>query len=68
VLAAGNTDAGPHTPPEVIATEAVVALVSAESAGPTGSSERVVLVALPRSAANAVAGAALTRQITVTFH
>ncbi|MGB5150864.1 MAG: SAF domain-containing protein, partial [Mycobacterium sp.] len=68
VLAAGSAQAGPDTPPEVIATEAVVALVSAESAGPAGSARRVVLVALPRSAANAVAGAALTRQITVTFH
>ncbi len=68
VLAAGSTEAGPDTPPEVIATHAVVALVSADSAGPTGTSGRVVLVALPRAAANAVAGAALTRQITVTFH
>ncbi len=68
VLAAGSAAAEPDTPPEVIATEAVVALVSAESAGPASSAQRVVLVALPRSAANAVAGAALTRQITVTFH
>jgi Flp pilus assembly protein CpaB len=68
VLAAGSTGTGPDTPPEVIATEAVVTLVSAEPAGPAGSSGRVVLVALPRHAANAVAGAALTRQITVTFH
>jgi Flp pilus assembly protein CpaB len=68
VLAAGSTDGGMDTPAEVIATEAVVALVSADPAGPAGSSARVVLVALPRHAANAVAGAALTRQITVTFH
>jgi Flp pilus assembly protein CpaB len=68
VLAAGSTDAGPDTAPEVVATEAVVTLVSAEPTGPAGSPGRVVLVALPRHAANAVAGAALTRQITVTFH
>ena len=68
VLAAGSTQAGLDSPPEVIATEAIVALVSAASTGPAGASERVVLVALPRHAANAVAGAALTRQITVTFH
>lgn len=68
VLAAGSTQAGLDSPPEVIATAAIVALVSAESAGPAGASERVVLVVLPRHAANAVAGAALTRQITVTFH
>ncbi len=68
VLAAGSTGIGADTAPEVIATEAVVALVSAEPAGPAGASGRVVLVALPRHAANVVAGAALTRQITVTFH
>lgn len=68
VLAGGSTQAGLDSPPEVIATEAIVALVSAAPTGPTGASERVVLVALPRHAANAVAGAALTRQITVTFH
>ena len=68
VLAAGDTGTGPDTAPEVIATEAVVAMVSAAPAGPGGRSARVVLVALPRLAANAVAGAALTREITVTFH
>lgn len=68
VLAAGSVDTGPNTAPEVIATEAVVVLVSAAPAGPGGSAARVVLVALPRHAANAVAGAALSRQITVTFH
>lgn len=68
VLAAGSTEAGPDTATQVIATEAVVALVSADATGPPGSAGRVVLVTLPRQAANAVAGAALTRQITVTFH
>ncbi|MCV7430756.1 SAF domain-containing protein [Mycolicibacterium bacteremicum] len=61
VLAVGDADARP----EVIATRAVVAMVSAEPGGPA---QRVVLVVLPRPAANAVAGAALTGQITVTFH
>jgi hypothetical protein len=32
------------------------------------AADRVVLVALPLTAANRVAGTALTRQITVTFH
>ncbi len=68
VLAGGSTATGMDSPPEVIATRAVVALVSAETAGPAGAADRVVLVALPRQAAVAVAGAALTRQITVTFH
>lgn len=68
ILAAGSTEAGPDTAPEVIATQAVVTLVSAAPPGPAGPSERVVLVALPRHIANAVAGAALTRQVTVTLH
>lgn len=68
VLAAGSTDAGPDRPPEVVATRAVVAMVSAQPSGIGASAQRVVLVVLPRQAANAVAGAALTRQVTVTFH
>lgn len=66
VLAAGGAEPGRDVPPEVIATRAVVAMVSAEPAGPSGP--RVVLVVLPRAAANKVAGAALTGHITVTFH
>ncbi|MEN4478143.1 SAF domain-containing protein [Mycolicibacterium cosmeticum] len=68
VLAGGSTAAGPDTSPEVIATDAVVTLVSPPTAGSAGGADRVVLVALPRAAANVVAGTALTRQITVTFH
>ncbi|MGW0159361.1 SAF domain-containing protein [Mycobacterium sp. NPDC003323] len=68
VLAAGGDGTGPDAAPEVIATRAVVAMVSEQAAGPTGASRRVVLVVLPRQAANAVAGAALTGDITVTFH
>lgn len=66
VLAAGG--AGLDTAPEVIATEAIVTLVSTAHSGPAGAAERIVLVALPRHAANAVAGAALTGDVTVTFH
>ena len=43
---------------EVIATDAKVVLVSERLASPTSNDERVVLVALPRHSANAVAGAA----------
>ena len=53
---------------EVIATDAKVVLVSERLASPTSNDERVVLVALPRHSANAVAGAALHRAITVTLH
>lgn len=56
------------SPPELIATRAVVAMVSAEANGPSAGTQRVVMVVLPRQAANAVAGAALTGHLTVTFH
>lgn len=68
VLAGGSTTAGTDAEPEVIATDAVVTLVSPRAAGAAAGADRVVLVALPRIAANQVAGTALTRQITVTFH
>ena len=68
---AGPDNAGAvadQTPAEVIATDARVVLVSERSKSPTSADERVVLVALPRHSANAVAGAALHRAITVTLH
>lgn len=57
-----------HPHPRVIATNAVVVLVSATA--PTLGSERarVLLVALPDSAARAVAGANLTQPVTLTIH
>ncbi len=65
VLAAATTDdADPH----VVATDAVVVLVSEKQKGPGNSGDRVVLVALPAHAANHVAGAALVETVTVTFH
>lgn len=54
--------------PEVLATDAQVILVSARTKTTTGGADRVLLVALPRHTANAVAGAALLRSITVTLH
>ena len=57
-----------QSPAEVIATDARVVLVSERLKSPTSGDERVVLVALPRHSANAVAGAALHRAITVTLH
>jgi hypothetical protein len=54
--------------PEVLATDAHVVLVSARLKAPAGGSDRVLLVALPRHTANAVAGASLLRSITVTLH
>ena len=50
----------------MVATNAVVVLVSA--AAKSGGRDGVVLVALPVSAANEVAGASLSQAITLTFH
>lgn len=50
----------------VVATNAVVVLVSAKSKD--GGRDGVVLIALPRLAANEVAGASLSQAITLTFH
>lgn len=67
VVAATET-AAPSNPkgPSVIATDAIVVLVSAKQKAAAG--DRVVLVALPAAAAHAVAGAALTQTVTLTLH
>ncbi|MCV7301117.1 flagellar biosynthesis protein FlgA [Mycobacterium barrassiae] len=69
VLGAGS-DAGGDTDatPQVMATDAVVVLVSQKPAGAGSGGDRVVLVALPGHEANKVAGAALVQTVTLTFH
>ena len=69
VLAAG-VDAGVdvEAAPQVVATDAVVVLVSEKPAGAVSGGDRVVLVALPAHDANEVAGAALVQAVTLTFH
>jgi Flp pilus assembly protein CpaB len=64
VLAAADDDADPR----VVATDAVVVLVSEKQRAPGAGSDRVVLVALPSHAANDVAGATLMQAVTLTFH
>ena len=65
VAAAAEAD----TEPRLIATGAIVVLVSAETSGLVGGSgNRVVLVALPATAARTVAAAALVDAIGVTLH
>jgi Flp pilus assembly protein CpaB len=66
VVAASDTDS--HANPKVVATDAVVVLVSAKQKAQAVASERVVLVALPAASANAVAGAALVQTVTLTLH
>lgn len=66
ILAAPDSD--PAALPRVIATDAVVVLVSAPRQGVGNHADRVVLVALPPGPANAVAGAALVQSLTLTLH
>jgi Flp pilus assembly protein CpaB len=54
--------------PRVVATNAVVVLVSEEVTSPGRGDDRVVLVALPAHTANEVAGASLTQAVTLTLH
>lgn len=64
VIAAPEADT--HANPRVVATNAVVVLVSAKPK--MQADDRVVLVALPAAAATALAGAALAQRITLTLH
>lgn len=56
------------TKAQLIATDAVVVLVSAKDSGIAARNGRVVLVALPAASARAVAGAALVQAVTLTLH
>lgn len=70
VLAAPPTDAPTAGPPasRVVATDAVVVLVSAKQKAQAADADRVVLVALPARVANTVAGSALGQTVTLTLH
>jgi hypothetical protein len=59
---------GTDAEPEVVATDAVVVLVSQKPSGAGSGGDRVVLVALPAHDANEVAGATLVQTVTLTFH
>jgi Flp pilus assembly protein CpaB len=66
VVAASDADSRAN--PRVVATDAVVVLVSAKQKAQAATSDRVVLLALPAASANAVAGAALVQTVTLTLH
>jgi Flp pilus assembly protein CpaB len=74
VLAAPANDAPaaaqPVTPPvsRVVATDAVVVLVSAKQKVQAAEGDRVLLVALPARVANTVAGSTLGQTVTLTLH
>jgi Flp pilus assembly protein CpaB len=67
VLAAGS-ESGTDARPQLVATNAVVVLVSEKPKGTGNGSDRVVLVAVGAHAANEVAAAALLQTVTLTFH
>ena len=62
------SDSGPQSNPHVVATDAIVVLVSAKQKAQGAANDRVVLVALPAASATAVAGAALVATVTLTLH
>jgi flagella basal body P-ring formation protein FlgA len=70
VLAAPTTDtpATGQAASRVVATDAVVVLVSPRQKAQVGDGDRVVLVALPARVANTVAGSALGQTVTLTLH
>jgi Flp pilus assembly protein CpaB len=70
VLAAPATDPATTAPPasRVVATDAVVVLVSARQKAQAADADRVMLVALPARVANTVAGSALGQTVTLTLH
>lgn len=64
----GAPAAEPDAHPRVVASNAVVVLVSPESKAPGPANDRVVLVALPPASATALAGATLVQSVTLTIH
>lgn len=70
VLAAPAADAPgtAQSASKVVATDAVVVLVSAKQKLQAAEGDRVVLVALPARVANAVAGSTLGQTVTLTLH
>lgn len=70
VLAAPPADPAPSTPAvsKVVATDAVVVLVSPRQKAQSADGDRVVLVALPARVANTVAGSVLGQTVTLTLH
>jgi Flp pilus assembly protein CpaB len=68
VLAASADVSGAETRPQLVATNAVVVLVSEKPKGAGSGSDRVVLVAVGAHTATDVAAAALLQTVTLTFH
>jgi Flp pilus assembly protein CpaB len=65
---ANESPGAPATASKVVATDAVVVLVSAKQKSQVADSDRVLLVALPARVANVVAGSTLGQAVTLTLH
>lgn len=65
---ASETPPGGQAVSRVVATDAVVVLVSAKQRAQAGAADRVVLVALPARVANTVAGSVIGQTVTLTLH
>ena len=68
VFAAGTEGSGADAHPQLVATDAIVVLVSEKPKSAGSGGDRVVLLALPSHAATEVAAATLLQTVTLTFH
>ena len=64
----GAPEADTQARPRLLAGDAVVVLVSPAGKGPGAGGDRVVMVALPATAAHALAAATLVQAVTLTIH
>ena len=64
----GAPSADSDAQPRMLAANAIVVLISVKQKTAGAGNDRVVLVALPTGAANALAGATLVQTVTLTIH
>lgn len=64
----GAADAGTDAKPTLVASDAIVVLISPKQKAAGAGDDRVVLVALPAVAARSLAAATLVQTVTLTIH
>lgn len=64
----GAADSGTDAQPTLVASNAIVVLVSPKQKAAGAGDQRVVLVALPAAAAHSLAAATLVQTVTLTIH
>ena len=64
----GAVDAGTDAKPTLVASDAIVVLISPKPKTAGAGDDRVVLVALPAAAAHSLAAATLVQTVTLTIH